>query len=280
MTDVKAAWMAARARLDGVSASPSLDAQVLLAHVLGTDNRAYLFAHPEQILTPEQAAAYDALIARRVTGEPVAYLRGFADWYDRRFIVTPDVLIPRPETELLLEAALAKLDGNPHAVVADIGTGSGALAVTLAAHHSGTVIATDTSEAALTIARRNAEAQRVRVDFRHGDLLAPLIADGPRVDVLVSNPPYIAHNEMLTLDVSHHEPHAALDGGTDGLTLVRRLLADAPRVCNAGAWVFVEFGASQGTDVLALAKSHLRPVHAAIHQDYAGHDRYLVAQLP
>jgi len=262
--------------LTTVSDTATLDAQILLTDVLGAHDRAYLFAHPEQALTDDQAAQYAALIERRMTGEPVAYIRGFRAWYDRDIIVTPDVLIPRPETELLLEAALAVAE--PGAVVADVCTGSGALAVTLAAHIPGaTVYGTDISIAALGVARRNAAASGVTVDWRVGDLLEPLT--GVQLDVLVSNPPYIPHPELQTLEVVKHEPSLALDGGADGLDFVRRLLAAARGVCKPGTWVFVEHGADQGAAALALAHKHLRPSQAAIIKDYAGLDRFLRARL-
>ena len=259
-----------------MSESATLDAQVLLTDVLGAHDRAYLFAHPEQPLTDKQAAQYAAWIARREHGEPIAYIRGFRDWYDRQIIVTPDVLIPRPETELLLEAALDV--AQPGAVIADVCTGSGALAVTLAAHVPGaTVYGTDISAAALDVARQNAAASQVTVNWREGDLLAPLA--GVQLDVLVSNPPYIAYEELQTLEVVKHEPSLALDGGADGLDFVRRLLTGIPDVCKPGAWVFIEHGADQGAAVLALAQAMLKPSSAEIIRDYAGLDRFLRMQL-
>ncbi len=278
MTTVREAWNAARNDLTSVSSSPSLDAQVLLGDILGADNRAYLFAHPERVLTPEEIATYQGWIARRRDGEPVAYIRGFKDWYDRRILVTPDVLIPRPETELLLEAALKRTADQPDAVVADVCTGSGAIAVTLKAHTpNATVYATDISEAALEVAQRNADAAQVDVTWMHGDLLAPLAERGITVDVLLANPPYITSDEVPKLKVSHYEPHLALDGGADGLDLVRRLLAAAPAVLRPGALVLMEIGAAQAAVVLALAHEALRPAHAEIVKDYAGLDRFLRA---
>lgn len=277
---LRAAWLAARDRLTLVSDSASLDAQILLADVVGADNRAYLFAHPDQPLSSEQAAAYDAAITRRAQGEPVAYIRGFRAWYDRDMLVTPDVLIPRPETELLLEAALDFLQGREAATCADVCTGSGALAVTLAAlRPHDTVYATDISAAALNVARRNADKHAAAVTFYQGDMLAPLRANSVRVDVLLSNPPYIARDVLPTLAVSQYEPALALDGGADGLDFVRVLLAGARDVCQPGALVLVEIGADQGAAVLALAQALLKPTEAAIRQDYAGLDRFLWARL-
>jgi len=279
MTTIRAAWTHARDRLAPTSASPSLDAQILLTDVVGAHDRAWLFAHADDLLPPDALARYSVLIDRRAAGEPVAYIRGFKSWYARDIIVTPDVLIPRPETELLLEAALDAARTDAAHRIADVCTGSGALAVVLAAHlPDAAVLATDLSEAALAVARRNAAASNVTVDFRHGDLLAPL--EGERVDLLVSNPPYIARDILATLDVRHHEPSLALDGGPDGLDLVRRLLTGAPAHLNPGATVLVEIGADQGENTLALASEHLAPAHAEIVKDYAGHDRFLRALLP
>lgn len=279
---VRAAWQAAKATLLPVSDSAALDAQLLLSDVLGVENRAYLYAHPEQELSPAQAEAYAAQVARRAQGEPVAYIRGFKAWYDRDIYVSPAVLIPRPETELLLEAALDFARARATLTAADICTGSGAIAVTLKANapHAH-VYATDLSVPALEVAALNARTAAVDVQFLQGDLLAPLLAlsPSPRLDLLISNPPYIATDELAALEVARHEPALALDGGADGLALVRRLLADVPRVCASGALVLVEIGATQGAATLALAHELLQPAHAEIVKDYAGLDRFLRAIL-
>lgn len=258
-----------------VSDSASLDAQVLLAEVLGV-NRAYLLAHGDEVLAAQQAAAYARLVQRRAGGEPVAYLLGRRAFYDRDLIVTPAVLIPRPETELLLEEALRFASQRPHLSAADIGTGSGALAVTFAAHMpQAAVYAIDISPQALEIARRNAEQQQVQVTFLEGDLLQPLIERGIKVDVLMANLPYIASGDLPGLAVSRYEPQLALDGGPDGLDLVRRLLVDVPQVCDEGTLVLLEIGADQGAAALALAQEVVNPQQAAVLQDYAGLDRII-----
>lgn len=257
------------------SDSASLDAQVLLAEVLGV-NRAYLLAHGDEVLAAQQAAAYARLVQRRAGGEPVAYLLGRRAFYDRDLIVTPAVLIPRPETELLLEEALRFASQRPHLSAADIGTGSGALAVTFAAHMpQAAVYAIDISPQALEIARRNAEQQQVQVTFLEGDLLQPLIERGIKVDVLMANLPYIASGDLPGLAVSRYEPQLALDGGPDGLDLVRRLLVDVPQVCDEGTLVLLEIGADQGAAALALAQEVVNPQQAAVLQDYAGLDRII-----
>jgi release factor glutamine methyltransferase len=256
----------------------ALDAHVLLGEVLGVD-RAYLLAHPEAPLTSEQAERFANLVARCAAGEPVAYLLGRRAFYDRDFIVTPAVLIPRPETELLLEQALAWAGDRP-IVAADVGTGSGALAVTLAANRpQAQICATDISPAALAVARQNAERQGVRVAFYEGDLLTPLIECDVRLDLIMANLPYIASDDLPGLAVTRYEPLLALDGGADGLDLIRRLLAQIPQVANPGALVLLEIGAGQGAAALELVERLLLPPRAELILDYAGLDRIIRAEL-
>lgn len=278
-TTIAASLYAAKTRLEPESDSASLDAQALLAWTLGAD-RAYLLAHGDAALTDEQAARFAALVARRAAGEPVAYILGRRAFYDREFIVTPAVLIPRPETELLLERALAFVRGRAHTVAVDVGTGSGALAVTLAALCPGAQVhAVDISPAALEVARRNAALHAAPVTFHQGDLLGPLWAAGVQVDLLLANLPYIASDELPALAVSRFEPALALDGGADGLALVRRLLAQAPALLRPGALALLEIGAGQGAAALALARAALRPVDAGVLPDYAGLDRVVWARM-
>lgn len=256
--------------------SAHLDAQLLLCEATG-QTRAAVLAYPERTLTEAQHAAFEAMLKRREHGEPLAYIRGWMPFYDRTFIVTPDVLIPRPETELLLEWALDITRATPARSMADIGTGSGALAVTFKAHAPDvSVYGVDISAAALAVARRNSETQRVAVTFLHGDLLEPLAAQGIQPDIVLANLPYIASADVPQLDVSLHEPTLALDGGADGLALVRRLLARAPQVCAAGAWIGLEIGAEQGAAALALAS---QVGVAELRQDYSGHDRLVGVRL-
>ena len=255
----------------------SLDAHVLLSEVLGVD-RAYLLTHPETVLTPEQAQRFAEYVMRCAAGEPVAYLISRRAFYDRDFIVTPDVLIPRPETELLLERAL-EWTGARVLNAADIGTGSGAIAVTLAANRPQvTVYAVDISVAALAVARANAERYQARVTFFEGDLLAPLIERAIKLDLIMANLPYIASDELPTLAVTRYEPRLALDGGADGLDLIRRLLAQIPQVANPGALILLEIGAGQGAAALELVQTSLNPAHAELIHDYAGHDRIIHAE--
>ena len=276
-TTYAAVLAGAMRRIGPVSSSASLDAQLLLMAITG-DDRAHVIAHPEKSLTPEQAARYAALVNRRAAGEPIAYILGRRAFYDREFAVTPAVLIPRPETEHLLEAALALVGERPGSRVVDVGTGSGALAITLAANAPGTTVcATDISPAALAMARRNASEHGQSVTFFEGDLLQPLIEGGLRVDGVMANLPYIPTAEMHRLEVSRYEPHLALDGGPDGLDLFRRLLDQLPLVCAPSAWLLLEIGAEQGPTVTGLVRDHLPAAQVDVLRDYAGHDRVVRA---
>ncbi len=263
----------AKTQIELSSDSASLDAQILLGEIIRQE-RAYILAHPEHPLTEDQQAHYTEWIRRRASGEPVAYIIGRRAFYDREIAVTRDVLIPRPETELLLEQALAFVKEHPSASVVDVGTGSGALAVTLAAHYpQAQVYATDISPSALAIARYNAFLNKANVTFFDGDLFEPLISRHIRVDVVMANLPYIATEELATLEVSRHEPRLALDGGADGLDIIRRLLTQIPSVCNPGALILLEIGADQGDAALKLVQTTLSMEKAEILKDYAGLDR-------
>lgn len=273
MATIKSALTDAKARLSVSSTTDGLDAQVLLCEVLNV-NRAYLLAHPERELTPSETARYEAFISRREQGEPVAYILGYRGFYDREFKVTPDVLIPRPETELLLEGALAFAQGHQITTAVDVGTGSGALVVTFAALvPSIEVHAVDVSAGALAVAQDNAAVHGVEITFWQGDLLTPLIENGVKVDLIMANLPYIASDEVPTLEVSRYEPTLALDGGADGLALIRRLLAQAPQVMRPGGLMLLEIGADQGTAMHELVPN------ATIVQDYAGFDRIVRVEL-
>jgi release factor glutamine methyltransferase len=270
---VQRALLAARQRIAPASESAAADAQFLLCEVLGVD-RAFLLAHPEQRLTPEQQARFSQWVERCAAGEPLAYILGRRAFYDREFGVTPAVLIPRPETELLLEQALAFVRLKPAAVVVDVGTGSGALAVTLAVHcPSATVYAIDKSPAALAVARQNAEHYEISVNFFEGDLLMPLIEQRIRVDLIMANLPYIAHDALMALPVARYEPLLALDGGPDGLDLVRQLLAQAPSVFRPDGLILLEIGADQGAAARELARSAFPAAAICVLNDYAGLER-------
>jgi len=267
------AW--ARAALADVPGAEPLDAPVLLAHLLGVD-RAALHAHPERPLTPEQAARFRQMIAGRGRGVPVAYLTGRRAFFDREFVVSPAVLIPRPETEHLIEAALEWARGRAGLRIADVGTGSGAIAVTLAARlPDAAVWAIDASEDALAVARHNAARAGVaaRITWFRGDLLSPLLANASQVDLIAANLPYIPSADLDGLAVARFEPRAALDGGPDGLDLIRRLLAQAPGVLAPGGLALLEIQSGQGKRVAELAGAAFEGAEVRVLADYAGYDR-------
>lgn len=260
--------------------TPRLDAEVLLAHVVG-QGRAWLYAHPEYIPSTTQRNAYHTLLERRARREPVAYLTGSKEFYGLEFLVTPDVLIPRPETECLVEIALDWLATGPtEGFIVDVGTGSGAIAVTLAVHLAGAhILATDTSPAALAVARRNAARHgvAVRVDCVQADLLAPLAGE---LRLIVANPPYVSWAELdaAAPEVARYEPRHALDGGPDGLAVLDRLLAMASCRLSPGGTLLVEIGADQGERACALARDYFPASGVEIARDYAGRDRVLLVR--
>jgi release factor glutamine methyltransferase len=259
----------ATATLMGVSGSPRLDAQLILGHVIDKP-REYLIAHSEQTPSDLQVHTFDKLLTLRARGMPIAYILGQRPFYDRSFKVTPHVLVPRPETEHVVEAALDWGKSRGAIRVVDVGTGSGAIAVSLAAHlPEAHVIATDISHAALLIARDNAAGLR-NISFVQADLLAPLRAP---LDVICANLPYIATGEMRLLDVAHFEPHVALDGGADGLDLIRRLLDQAPARLATPGLLLLEIGADQGAAVEVLAKAAFPGASVSVLKDYAKLDR-------
>lgn len=269
-------WAARRLR--PLTSSPRLEAELLLAHLLQRA-RPYLLAHPGATLTPEQAATYAAHVTRRAGGEPLPYITGRVEFYGLDFTVAPAVLIPRPETELLVEEALRWLQDHPQATAADIGAGSGCIAVTLAVQSPALrLVATDCSPAALTVARANAARHGVagRITFLEGDLLAPLPAP---VDLIVSNPPYVAEDEWDALPPSvRREPRVALLAGPEGLDALRRLLAQAPALLRPGGLLLVEIGEKQDTAARALAQAAFPHADIRILTDLAGKERLLRVQ--
>jgi release factor glutamine methyltransferase len=271
----------ARATLSTIAASEPLDAPLLLAHALGCE-RAALLAHPELALTPAQSAQFRALVERRAAGVPVAYLTGERAFFGLTLIVTPDVLIPRPETEHLVERALAWARTRREPLrIADVGTGSGAIAVALARHlPAAWVWGLDASPAALGVARLNVArydlAQRVRLV--QADLLGPLLGAQGTFDLIVANLPYVPSRALEALAVTRHEPRLALDGGPDGLAVIRRLLAQAPRVLAADGLLLLEIEATQGARAAALAAKALPGARVTVHADYAGRERVVSAE--
>lgn len=244
------AGAAARFAAAGI-VSARLDAELLLGSVVGW-TRAQLAARRDEKMLPAVAACFEELVSRRERREPVAYILGRREFFGREFRVTPDVLIPRPETETVVEALLGRLSRN--ADVLDIGTGSGAIAVTVAAERPDVrVTATDISQAALEIAAANAAAAGVsaRVRFLKADLF-PVVA-GFRFGAIVSNPPYIAEGADLPPQVANYEPHLALFGGRDGLGIIRRIFLGARSLLVPGGLLVMEIGEDQGKQVRELA---------------------------
>jgi release factor glutamine methyltransferase len=237
--------------LDEARASiPVGEARRLLRHALCVSH-AELAAHPDRLLTAEESARFDVLVARRAQGEPVAYLLGEAEFYSLEFRVTPDVLIPRPETELLADIALEKMAGRACRIL-DLGTGSGCVAVTLAKHlPQARVTAVDVSPTALEVARSNAARHGAALCLVQGDWFSAL--DGERFDLIVANPPYVAEGDAhLAQGDLRFEPRHALVSGPDGLDAIRRIVADAPRHLEPDGWLFFEHGYDQAAAVEAL----------------------------
>ncbi|MDF2835680.1 MAG: modification methylase, HemK family [Paenibacillus sp.] len=290
------AWLETSGVEDGRS-----HAERLLLHVLGIDRAALLLAWND-LLPPDKGEEWQALVRRRATGEPLQYVIGEEWFFGRPFAVTPAVLIPRPETELLVEGVLAAADrlwpaatvqampassGSAEAIAAaptvvDVGTGSGAIAVTLAAQrHGWRLSASDLSPDALEVARANAARHKAsdRVTFVQGDLLAPFIARGSRIDVLVSNPPYIPAADMdgLQREVRDHEPRLALEGGADGLDPYRRMLEQLPLLPAMPRIVAFELGIHQPRVVAGLMREIGAWDDIAIITDYNGIERHIIA---
>ncbi len=271
--------------LVAASALPRLDARALAEHASGRA-RAWLIAHGDEPVPPGQADAFRALAARRRAGEPLAYLVGWREFRGRRFAVSPAVLVPRPETEGLVEAALARLrptgrDGAAPRVL-DLGTGSGAIAVSIALERPGAALtATDASADALSVARSNAAALGAPpIDFRLGDWWAALPGDAAPFDLVVSNPPYVAAADPHLLDGSlRHEPPAALAAGPEGLDAIDAIVAGAAARLVPGGWLLLEHGRDQGAAVRGrLASAGFEEV--ATLPDLQGLDRIALGRRP
>ena len=246
------ALQAARVRLAATSRNPRRDAEVLLAHLLGWDQAA-LLTHPERLLSPAEAVQFESFVTRRAACEPMQYILGAQEFFGLLFEVSPAVLIPRPETEHLVEAVLKHVGREAGTRILDVGTGSGAIAVALAHSLPGShVTAVDISPAALEVARRNAERHGVleRMMFVESDLLA--VVDGVDFDLVVSNPPYVADGDVLEPQVFQFEPHSALYAGPTGLEVYERLIPQACKVLKPDGWLILEIGFGQQAPVHAL----------------------------
>jgi len=237
------------------------EAGSLLSHVTGRD-RAFLLTHDDERLAPERLAAFRRAVGRRAAGEPLQYIRGSQEFYGLDFEVTPDVLIPRPETELLVETALRLLGGEPSPSFCDVGTGSGCVAVALLRGLGGARgVALDVSPAALEVARRNAARHGVagRLELLVSDCFEAMACRPDRFDLVASNPPYVAEDELpgLQREVRDHEPRLALTPGGDGLAVIRRLVAESPARLRPGGHLLIEIGYGQHERVAALADPHV-----------------------
>lgn len=274
-------------------ASPRLDAEVLLAHSLGL-NRAGLYARLHTPLSLPQIAAFQQILHRRLQREPVQYITGVQEFWSLEFAVDPRVLIPRPETELVVETALRLLSQVPSLKsqvsslpsqirLLDIGTGSGCIVIALATElPTAEIWATDISADALAVASANAQRHHVhqRIRFLQGNLFTPVAAQQQKFAVIISNPPYIAHNDLPTLqpEVRDWEPRRALDGGREGLDFYWRLLDEAPRYLSTNGWLIVEIGDGQEATLRAALKENTQFADHFCSPDYAGHGRVIAAQ--
>ena len=256
---------------DDAVIAPRLTAEVLLMHALHCD-RAYLYAHSNDELTEIAWIHYGRYLHERLKGKPTQYITGRQEFYGRDFRVTRDVLIPRPETEHLVEAAIARI--QPGDLVVDVGTGSGAIAITLALETKAHVIATDISAAALGVAR--AQQFSDGVHFVQGNLVDAFRDHS--IDVLVSNPPYVPRTDEpgLQREVRDYEPHVALFGGPTGLEIYERLIADATRVLRPGGWLLLELGYNSLEPVRAMLQGEWSEI--TVIPDLAGFPRVLAAR--
>ena len=261
--------------------APEWDAERLLRHVLGWD-RATLVANPDLLVPGPDVEHFRALLRRRVSREPLQYILGTQAFWKHDFLVTPAVLIPRPETELLVETSLELLKDVERPLIVDVGTGSGCIALSLAAERPDAEIhATDISEPALEVARENARRLGLesRVAFHHGDLLGPVAHLAGRIDLVVSNPPYVdpAERESLAPEVRDHEPTVALFPPSDPLSLYRRLFRASASSLRPGGWLVVELGQGQAAAVEGLCRNDGLVPTRLVH-DLAGIPRCLTAR--
>ncbi len=265
------------------SDSPRADAVLLLERALGRP-RAWIVAHGEAVVDTQAADEFAALCKGRASGTPIAYLLGYAGFYGREFLVNPSVLIPRPETEHLVDAAIDFInrinanDDNPLAVL-DVGIGSGAIACTVAAETPASVDGTDTSRAAIELANENAGRLKVfgRCRFYYGDLAAPI--QGRRYDVIIANLPYVPTRDLpKPPEPASFEPREALDGGSDGLDCYRRLLPATPQLLKPNALVLLEAAPPNIEALAALTRKSLPNFAISVCRDYAALPRYVKAQ--
>jgi release factor glutamine methyltransferase len=253
-----------------------LEIRILLESVLKVD-RAWLIAHEDQSIQPESMQRYKGLLSRRLRGEPMAYILGQREFYGRLFKVGAEVLIPRPETEILVDLAKARLPEGKVSDVLDLGTGSGCIAITLALESpASNVMGVDASQSSLTLARENAATLGVRVEWQKGNWYSAL--HGKRFDLIVSNPPYIAERDIhLELGDVRFEPRSALSSGPQGLNDLKVIIEESQAHLKPGGWLVLEHGYDQGPVVMELMKKRdFQQVE--IHKDYAGNDRVTIGK--
>jgi release factor glutamine methyltransferase len=272
MVTIGAALRRTLHELEVTSPTPRLDAEVLVMHACGI-NRSELITRHEMALTGEQQNKLESLLARRKRGEPVAYITGTREFWSMELNITPATLIPRPETELLVEKSLERIPHDAAWTIADLGTGSGAIALAIAKErpHSH-VVATDNSPAALAIAKSNAaKFGLTNIEFRSGSWFAPLV--GETFDMIVSNPPYIrAGDPHLSQGDVRHEPAIALVSGADGLDAIRHIALHAREFLKPNGWLLFEHGWDQATSIRQILLQNARP-HMVFHSDLADHSR-------
>ena len=272
-------------RLASISDTPALDASVLIAHIVKKP-RTWVMAHPEFTLTAEQQKQLEEALARLEHDDPFPYVLGHWEFFGMEFDITPDVLIPRPETELLVEKGIAWMqESEVRRTVADVGTGSGIIAITIAANiPDACILATDISPAALQVAQNNARKFRVddRIRFVECDILPPHPKSLPteeHFDLLCANLPYIPTETLHNLPVYGREPTLALDGGVDGLDLFRRLMKVAPEWMAPNSLILLEIEATLGVQALNLACDMFSRAEIHLHKDLTGRDRLLEIML-
>jgi len=268
-----------RLRDAGIDAGANLDARLLAQHVLGWD-AARLLASAGDVPPGSFPADFETLVARRASREPLAYITGHKEFWNLQFEVTPAVLIPRPETELIVEAALALVPARQLFTMIDVCTGSGNVAIAVAHDRAGArIVAADVSGAALEVARRNAARHGVqdRVTFVKADLLDDL--SGP-VDLITANPPYVAERSKpgLQPEVGEHEPHVALFGGTEGLAVIERMVRDAPPILRPGGHLVFEFGYGQDVEIEGLINASSSLTLLELKRDLQGIARTAVCR--
>jgi len=274
-------WTTGHLRKHG-SESPRLEAEILLAHARGCP-RIQLYVQYNELLTDDQRTVMRDLVKRRAQAEPVAYLVGHREFFALDFRVTPDVLIPRPETETLVVQLIAAAKSRPNPRILDVGTGSGCIAVAAAVNVPGaTVSAIDISPRALDVAKDNASRHAVaeRIRFLEGDLFAPLSSED-QFDLVVSNPPYVADAEMATLpaDIRLHEPQLALRAGPNGLDVVALLITAAPAHLAAGGALFIEISPEQASAVSSLIRESGQFEPPRTVKDSSGKERVVIASF-